>query len=326
MTYKFHALALSAVAAFATFAAEAEARNLNIAITPPEESHYGAAANAFKEKIEELSNGEITAEVKAGGVLGGEREVLEGMQIGSIEMAVTSTGPIGGFVPSTYVLDLPFLFKDYASARAVLDGPIGQGLLDDFEPVGLVALGWGENGFRYITNSRKPIQTPEDLQGLKIRTMENDIHLGAFSAMDAAPLPMSFNEVITALQQGTIDGQENPMSILISNRIWEAQKYATLTGHFYSPAVIVMSKIHWDQLTEEEQGWVREATAAAVAANRAYVDNDEKRGLAMLRENGMEVIDTIDQAAFAEAVSGVYDTFADTYGSETLDQIRAAQE
>ncbi|SED65761.1 TRAP transporter substrate-binding protein [Rhodobacter sp. 24-YEA-8] len=327
MSFNFRALALSAVSACAVLAGTAlEARTLNIAMTPPEESHYGAAAKAFKEKIEELSGGDITVEIKANGVLGGEREILEGMQIGSIEMGVTSTGPVGGFVPSTYVLDLPFLFKDYANARAILDGPIGQDLLDDFEPIGIMALGWAENGFRYVTNSKKPIETPEDMKDMKIRTMENDIHLGSFTALGAAPLPMSWNEVITALQQGTIDGQETPMSIFIANRIWEVQKYATLTGHFYSPSLIMMSKVHWDQLSEEEQGWVREAAAAGVAANRAYVENDEKRGLEMLRANGMEVIETVDQEAFAEAVSAVYDVFTSTYGSETLEKIRAAQQ
>ncbi|WP_367248984.1 TRAP transporter substrate-binding protein DctP, partial [Pseudomonas sp. SB113] len=215
------------------------------------------------------------------------------------------TGPVGGFVPETYVLDLPFLFKSYDSARAILDGPIGQELLDKFEPQGIMALGWGENGFRHITNSRKPIVLPSDLQDMKIRTMENDIHLKSFQAAGSAPTPMSWTEVITALQQGTIDGQETPMSIFIANRIWEVQKYATLTGHFYSPAIIMMSKIHWDGLSEEEQGWVREAAKAGVEANRAYVSKNEVEGLATLRENGMEVVDSVDQEAFAEVVAPV---------------------
>ncbi|MEO9337445.1 TRAP transporter substrate-binding protein [Mesorhizobium sp. SB112] len=307
------------------FSAPLYAKDFNIAMTPPEESHYGAAAKAFKAKIEELSGGDIKVNIKSNGVLGGEREILEGMQIGSIEMGVTSTGPVGGFVPETYVLDLPFLFKSYDSARAILDGPIGQELLDKFEPQGIMALGWGENGFRHITNSRKPIVLPSDLQDMKIRTMENDIHLKSFQAAGSAPTPMSWTEVITALQQGTIDGQETPMSIFIANRIWEVQKYATLTGHFYSPAIIMMSKIHWDGLSEEEQGWVREAAKAGVEANRAYVSKNEVEGLATLRENGMEVVDSVDQEAFAEVVAPVYEDFSKQYGTEMLDRIRDAQ-
>jgi tripartite ATP-independent transporter DctP family solute receptor len=307
------------------FSAPLHAKDFNIAMTPPEESHYGAAAKAFKAKIEELSGGDIKVNIKSNGVLGGEREILEGMQIGSIEMGVTSTGPVGGFVPETYVLDLPFLFNSYDSAREILDGPIGQELLDKFEPQGIMALGWGENGFRHITNSRKPIVGPADLQDMKIRTMENDIHLKSFQAAGSAPTPMSWTEVITALQQGTIDGQETPMSIFIANRIWEVQKYATLTGHFYSPAIIMMSKIQWDSLNEEEQGWVREAAKAGVEANRAYVSKNETEGLATLRENGMEVVDSVDQAAFAEVVAPVYEDFSKQYGTEMLDRIRDAQ-
>lgn len=305
--------------------AAAEAAEWNFATTSTIDSHYGAAQQAFKEKIEALSNGDIIVNLKPNGVLGGEREVLEGMQIGTIELALTSTGAVGNFVPEVYALDFPFLFKDYAGARAVLDGEIGQSLLDKFDAIGLEALAWGENGFRHVTNSQHPVKTPEDLAGLKLRTMENQVHIAAFEAAGAAPTPMSWTEVLTALQQGTIDGQENPIPILVVNKIWDVQTYVTLTGHVYSPAVLVMSKITWDGLSEEEQGWVREAAKDAVVANRAYVDKSEAEGVAILQENGMEVITAIDKDAFAAAVQPAYDEYADEYGADLIKQIQDAQ-
>jgi len=310
---------------FVIVAGVVQARELNIAITPPEESHYGVGASAFKSKLEELSKGDITVNLKSNGVLGGEREVLEGMQIGSIDMAISSTGPVGGFVSDTYVLDLPFLFKDYDNAREILDGPVGQQILDKFEPQGIIALGWGENGFRHITNSKHPIKTPEDIKGMKIRTMENDIHIAAFNAAGAAPTPMSWNEVITALQQGTIDGQENPMSIFIANRIWDVQKYVTLTGHVYSPALLLMSKVTWDSLSDEEKNWVREAAKAGIKANRDYVSKNEEIGIKTLQDNGIEVTQDFDRDAFVEVVQPAYDDFVSRYGDETLKKIRDAQ-
>lgn len=304
----------------------AQARVMNLAFTPPADSHYGDAARAFAETIAERSGGAFEIALRPAGALGGERDVIEGMQIGTVELAISSTGPIGNFVPEVYALDFPFLFDDYASAHAVLDGEIGQELLASFQPHGIVGLAWAENGFRHITNSVRPIREPADLAGLKLRTMENEVHIAAFRAAGAAPTPMSWTEVLTSLQQGTIDGQENPIPIVTANNMWEIQDNITLTGHVYSPAVVAMSAIHWDGLTEEQQGWFVEAAQAAAAASRQTVAANEESGIALMRENGMEVIDGIDKAAFAAAVQPAYDEFADRYTPELIARIRAAQE
>ena len=304
----------------------AQARVMNLAFTPPADSHYGDAARAFAETIADLSDGAFEIALRPAGALGGERDVIEGMQIGTVELAISSTGPIGNFVPEVYALDFPFLFDDYASAHAVLDGEIGQELLASFQPHGIVGLAWAENGFRHITNSVRPIREPADLAGLKLRTMENEVHIAAFRAAGAAPTPMSWTEVLTSLQQGTIDGQENPIPIVTANNMWEIQDNITLTGHVYSPAVVAMSAIHWDGLTEEQQGWFVEAAQAAAAASRQTVAANEESGIALMRENGMEVIDGIDKAAFAAAVQPAYDEFADRYAPELIARIRAAQE
>ncbi|MEQ5793769.1 TRAP transporter substrate-binding protein [Paracoccus sp. NFXS7] len=304
----------------------AQAKVMNLAFTPPADSHYGDAARAFAETIAERSDGAFEIALRPAGALGGERDVIEGMQIGTVELAISSTGPIGNFVPEVYALDFPFLFNDYASAHAVLDGEIGQELLASFQPHGIVGLAWAENGFRHITNSVRPIREPADLAGLKLRTMENEVHIAAFRAAGAAPTPMSWTEVLTSLQQGTIDGQENPIPIVTANNMWEIQDNITLTGHVYSPAVVAMSAIHWDGLTEEQQGWFVEAAQAAAAASRQTVAANEESGIALMRENGMEVIDGIDKAAFAAAVQPAYDEFADRYAPELIARIRAAQD
>ncbi|KJZ30372.1 C4-dicarboxylate ABC transporter substrate-binding protein [Paracoccus sp. S4493] len=304
----------------------AQARVMNLAFTPPADSHYGDAARAFAETIAERSGGAFEIALRPAGALGGERDVIEGMQIGTVELAISSTGPIGNFVPEVYALDFPFLFDDYASAHAVLDGEIGQELLASFQPHGIVGLAWAENGFRHITNSVRPIREPADLAGLKLRTMENEVHIAAFRAAGAAPTPMSWTEVLTSLQQGTIDGQENPIPIVTANNMWEIQDNITLTGHVYSAAVVAMSAIHWDGLTEEQQGWFVEAAQAAAAASRQTVAANEESGIALMRENGMEVIDGIDKAAFAAAVQPAYDEFADRYAPELIARIRAAQD
>ncbi|WP_408593313.1 TRAP transporter substrate-binding protein [Paracoccus marcusii] len=304
----------------------AQAKVMNLAFTPPADSHYGDAARAFAQTIAERSDGAFEIALRPAGALGGERDVIEGLQIGTVELTISSTGPIGNFVPEVYALDFPFLFDDYASAHAVLDGEIGQELLASFQPHGIVGLAWAENGFRHITNSVRPIREPADLAGLKLRTMENEVHIAAFRAAGAAPTPMSWTEVLTSLQQGTIDGQENPIPIVTANNMWEIQDNITLTGHVYSPAVVAMSAIHWDGLTEEQQGWFVEAAQAAAAASRKTVAANEESGIALMRENGMEVIDGIDKAAFAAAVQPAYDELADRYAPELIARIRAAQD
>lgn len=304
----------------------ANAKEMNLAFVLPQDSHYGDAGKAFADKIEELSRGEITINLKPAGALGGERDVIEGLQIGSIELTITSTGPVGNFIPAIYALDFPFLFDGYDQARAVLDGPIGQELLTKFSSHDIVGLAWAENGFRHITNSVHSIEKPQDLAGLKLRTMENQVHIAAFQATGASPTPMSWTEVLTSLQQGTIDGQENPIPVLVSNHIWEMQKYLTLTAHVYSPALFLMSKTHWDSLSTEEQGWFNEAAKAAATASRNRVSADEESGVALLQEKGMTVVADVDKAAFAAAVQPAYDEYAEKMGvSDVIERIRAAR-
>ncbi len=321
---KHFATGLATAAALMAGAAQAQ-QSIVVGHALSPDSHYGIGAQAFIDTLTELSGGEFTGEQAPAGQLGGERDMIEGLQIGSLDVVVTSTGPLGNFVPEVYVLDLPFLFRDYDHARTVLDGEIGQELLDKIGENDLVGLAWTENGFRHVTNSQRAVNTPEDLAGLKLRTMENRVHMEAFGDMGASPTPMAFPELFTALQQGVVDGQENPITVISASKFWEVQKYVSLTGHVYSPAVILASPILFDGLTEEQQGWFREAATASAAATRAEVNRLEDAGVALLRENGMEVTTDIDKAPFAALAEPAYAIYTDDYGTEMVDRIKAVE-
>ncbi|MDM7481959.1 MAG: TRAP transporter substrate-binding protein [Halomonas sp.] len=326
MTKRFtrHALvtAMSAVAT-ASIALHAQAAtDISLGHTLSSTSHYSVGAKAFKETLERLSDGAFTVTEHASGSLGGEREMIEGLQIGTVDVVITSSGPLGNFVPETYVLDLPFLFENYDQARCVLDSEIGDELLEKMSDHDLVGMAWSENGFRHLTNSQREIASPADAEGLRVRTMENAVHQEAFRQMGARPTPMAFPELFTALQQGTVDGQENPITVIVATNFWEVQDYLSLTGHVYSPAIVLGSPILLDGLSEEERDWFMQAAAALVDATREEVSRIEREGVALLEANGMTVRTEIDPAPFQQAVEPAYEIFTSQYGSDMLERIR----
>src|SRR5699024_7410412 len=207
--------------------------------------------------------------------------------------------------PYKYVFYIPFLFRDHDHARGVLDSDIGQEMLTEFPKHGLTALAWGEQGFRHLTNSKRAVENPEDIKGLKIRITENPIHLKAFRELGVQASPMAWPEVATALQQGAIDGQENPLSVIVSAKLWQLQDYLSPTGHVYAPALILVSPLVYDSLSDEEKEQFLAAGQAAAQAMRDYVDTVEKDGIETLKENGMQV-NEVDYAAFETAVEPVY--------------------
>ena len=295
---------------------------LKMNISVAQNSHYGVAIDAFAREVEKRTNGRYKIQNFYAGALGAERESIEGIQLGTLDLTMTSTGPVPNFVPEVAILDIPFLFRDYAHARAVLDGPIGQDLLKKFDAKGIKALAWGENGFRHMTNNKHPVNTPDDLNGLKMRTMENPIHIEAYRQFGILPTPMAFTEVFTALQQGTVDGQENPLSVITAAKLEQVQKYLSLTGHVYSPALILMSTAQWDKLSAADQQAFSAAAREAVKANRARIDEDEKRAVGDLRAKGMAVVDTLDKTKFQAALKPVYDDFSKRFGQENIDKIK----
>lgn len=284
-------------------------------------SHYGAAAKAWADSVEKSTNGAFAIKHFPSSALGGERELIEGLQLGTVEAAIVSTGALSNFVSDVGIVDIPFLFRDTQHARAVLDGKFGQDLLAKFQQRGLVALAWGEQGFRHLTNNKVSVQNVADLKGLKIRVTENPVHITAFRTLGAAPTPMSWPEVISALQQGTIDGQENPISVLTSSKLWEVQKHLTLTSHVYAPVVLVLSPSFWGSLTDAQKAAFTEGAKAGAQASRAFVDDVEAKGVEMAKSNGMQVVENVDAAAFRAALEPAYKQYAKKFGQQTLDAI-----
>jgi len=315
------ALALLAVGVGAVCPVLAQT-TLRINIALAQNSHYGVAIDTFAREVERRTNGRYKVQTFYSSALGAERESVEGVQLGTLDLTLTSTGPLPNFVPDVAILDIPFLFRDYAHARAVLDGPIGQELLGKLPAKGMVGLAWGENGFRHMTNSKRPVNVPDDLRGLKMRTMENPIHIEAYRQFGIQPTPMAFTEVFTALQQGTVDGQENPLSVITAAKLDQVQKYLSLTGHVYSPAVFLMNKAQWDRLSDGDKQAFLGAAKEAVTANRARVDEDERKAVADLRAKGMTVAENIDRAKFQAALGPVYTDFGKRFGQANIDRIR----
>lgn len=296
-------------------------QTLKVAYALAKNSHYGAAADAMEKSLAESTNGKFKVQHFENSALGGEREVIEGLQLGTIDAAILSTGAILNFVPQVGVFDIPFLFRDLEHARKVLDSQVGQDMLKEFNKRGLVAVAWGEQGFRHMTNNKHPINTPADLKGLKIRTTENPIHITAFSELGMLPTPMAWPEVQTALQQGTIDGQENPTSVIASAKLNQQQKYMSLTAHVYAPGVIIYSPSVYNALTDEEKAKFDEAGKLAAKAMRDFVDDIEKVGVQGLKDAGMQV-NEVDRKPFADIVQKVYPEYHKKFTKELIESIQ----
>ena len=312
-------LGLGLVAASASLHAQT---TMKISISTAQNSHQGVAIDTFAKEVAARTGGRYKVETFYNGSLGGERESIEAVQLGTQELAFSSTGPVPNFVPDAKILDVPFLFRDKAHARAVLDGPIGQELLTKFDAKGFKALAWAENGFRHMTNSKRDVKEPADLKGLKMRTMENPVHIAAYKGLGIITTPRAFPEVFTALQQGTVDGQENPLPVIMSAKFSQVQKHLSLTGHVYSPCIFVMNKGSFDKLSAADKTAFLDAAKVAAKANRDRVDQDDANGVKELRAQGMTVIEDVDKAKFVAQLAPVNAEFEKQFGKANLDKIR----
>ena len=315
------AAALIAAAAFLPLSASAQT-TMKISISIGQNSHQGIGIDTFAREVEKRTAGRYKIQTFYSGSLGGERESIEAVQLGTQELTLTSTGPVPNFVPEARILDIPFLFRDKAHARLVLDGRIGQDMLKAFDSKGFKALAWAENGVRHMTNSKRAVNAPEDLKGLKMRTMENPVHVAAYKGFGIVTTPMAFPEVFTALQQGTVDGQENPLSVIMAAKFDQVQKHLSLTGHVYSPAIWLMNKAVFDKLSAADKQAFIDAAKEGTKANRARVAEDDSKGVSELRAKGMTVVDNVDKAKFVAALAPVYADFEKQFGKPALDRIR----
>jgi len=286
-----------------------------------ERDSFHLSAVRFKEIVEERSGGKLSVELFPNAVLGDERTLLEGMQMGTVDMGVITNGPVANFVEQMAVFELPFLFPTPEAAYKVLDGEIGQELLGRLERVNLKGLAYAERGFRNLTNSRRAVHGPADVQGMKIRVMENPVYIDTFRALGANAVPMAWTEALTAMQQGTIDGQENPISVIVSAKLSQVQKYLALTGHVYSPAVLVVSPALWGSLNEGQKKAFKDGALAGAKAMRAFVDDVEIKGVDELRGQGMTVVEVTDKAPFQTQLAPAYRQYESKYGKELLGRI-----
>jgi len=291
------------------------------------EAHYGVGAAHMAKAINERMGGRSKVEVFPDFQLGGEREMTEGAQLGTIDIVFTSSGPVGNFVPDTLITDIPFLFRDYQHARSVLDGPIGQAILDKCPAKGLICLAWAENGFRHMTNSKREVKSPEDTKGLKLRTMENPVHMQAFRTLGVQATPMAWPEVLPALQQGTIDGQENPIGVIVSAKLHQVQKHLTLSGHVYSPAMILMSPAAYKKMSPADQKLIREIARESAKVTRARVEELERNGIEQLKQTGMQIrsLSAAEKEAFQKALAPAFADFGKRFGQANIDAIRNAK-
>jgi tripartite ATP-independent transporter DctP family solute receptor len=313
-------LALSLTVGLVTTAAAQTTMRISISVA--QNSHQGVAIDTFAKEVEKRTSGRYKVQTFYSGSLGGERESIEAVQLGTQELTFSSTGPVPNFVPEARIFDIPFLFRDKAHARAVLDGPIGQEMLTKFEPKGFKALAWAENGVRHMTNSKRAVNSPDDLKGLKMRTMENPVHVTAYKGLGIVTTPMAFPEVFTALQQGTVDGQENPLSVIMAAKFDQVQKHLSLTGHVYSPAIFLMTKAAYDKLSAADKQAFLDSAKEAAKANRARVDEDDAKGVAELRSKGMSVVENLDKAKFVAQLAPINAEFEKQFGKANIDKIR----
>ena len=303
------AASTGSAAASGSAAAAGDAEYSMIAGTTTPDAHpYNLGLVKMGELINEKTNGAVKLDVFGNSQLGGERDLIEGLQLGSVQVTCVSTAPLSGFTDMFLVFDLPFIFETTEQARAVMDSEVGEQILHSVDEQGLVGLAWFENGFRNVTNNVKPVTVPDDLKGIKIRTMENPIHMAAFKVMGADPTPMAMGDVFTALQQGTIDAEENPVPIVETNKFYEVQKYISMTGHLFSPAPVFIGKDYFESLPAEYQDAIKEAADEATPYQREQIDEQNVSGLKSLKSNGMEA-NEVEKAPFQDATKSVYDEY-----------------
>jgi len=316
-------VALSAVT-FAVSSAFAAPTVLKISNGVNEKHPSYLAGVKFGELLNEKLPGRFEVQVYANAQLGDDVRATEAVQMGSLEMVTTSASPLVGLVSDFMVLDLPFIFPSDKAADAVLDGEVGQELAAKLESKGLKLLAYYENGFRQLTNSAHEVKSPADLKGLKVRTMENPIHLAAWKALGANPTPMPFSEVFTAMQQKTIDGQENPIPTIYLQKFYEVQGFTTLTGHVYGPHILLMNKKLFDSFTPEEQKVLLEAAHESALFQRATNRKMNADYVGELRKNGMIVTElTPDELkAFQDAVQPVYAQFEGKIGKDLIEKVQ----
>jgi tripartite ATP-independent transporter DctP family solute receptor len=314
------AVALAAVPASAQF----QERTIRVSNGVNADHPVGNGLAKMNACVGEKSGGKMKLQGFWGGALGGDLQATQALRSGTQEMVITSSSPLVGILPDLGVFDLPFLFANEKEADAVLDGPFGKYIADKLPAVGLVNLAYWENGFRNLTNSKKPVAKVEDFSGVKVRVMQNNIFLDTFKTMGANAVPMAFGEVFTALETKAIDGQENPFVTIDTSKFSEVQKYLSVTNHAYTPFLVLYSKQLFDKLSPEEQKALQDCAVVGRDEQRKVSRELSQKSLENIKKAGMQVneLAPAEQARLREAVKPVYERHAETIGKETVAKIQ----
>lgn len=313
---------LAAAPAFAQF----QERTIKFTNGVNEDHPVGVGVKKMQEVLAAKSGGKLKIAAFWGGAAGNDLQATQALRAGTQEMVCTSSSPLVGIVKELGVFDLPFLFANEKEADAVLDGPAGVYFNKKLEEAGLVNLAYWENGFRNLTNSKKPVAKAEDFEGIKLRVMQNNIFLDTFRTLGTNAVPMAFPEVFTALETKTIDGQENPFVTIETSKFNEVQKYLSVTRHAYTPFLVLYSKKLWDQLSPQEQAVLREAAMEGQKVQRAANRTLNEKSLASLRTKGMQVneISAAEQRRIVAKVQPVYEKNAATIGADAIKVVQDA--
>ncbi|WP_223069710.1 TRAP transporter substrate-binding protein [Paenibacillus caui] len=297
---------------------------LKLAHTGSDTHQYNIAAEAFKQSLEQKSNGTMEVKIYGNAKLGSEKDAVEGVMNGTIDMTtVAADSSLANVVPEMNVFGIPFLFKNREHVFSVLDGEVGKSLLQKVDEKGMVGLGYWEVGFRQITTKSNAVNKPEDMKGLKIRVQPAPVWNEFMKSLGANPTPVNFNELYSALEQSVVDGEENPIATIMSMKFYEVQKHVALTNHTYTPAAVVASKSFMDSLNDEQKQWVREAVQESATSVRKTLADNEAKSIEELKAKGVSITQP-DIEAFTAATANVSKALADKVPQDLIDQIKAA--
>ena len=312
-------------ASFSALAQDIKPRLIRFGYGLNEQSNQGRAAKVFADAVEKASGGKMKVRAIGAAALGPDTQMQQALIGGAQEMMVGSTATLVGITKEMALWDTPFLISNVKEADTLLDGPIGEKIKDKLQEKGLVGLVYWENGFRNLTNSKRPVTKVEDMDGIKLRVMQNNVFLNSFKTLGANAIPMAFSELFGALETKTVDGQENPYNTILSSKFYEVQKYLTVTNHVYSPWIVLVSKKWWDQLSKDEQKVLSDAAKISRDYERKDTREEASKAMAELKAKGMLVneLSPAEAERMRSKLTGVYAQIATEVGMDTWNATQA---
>lgn len=296
--------------------------SLKLGHTGAPDHHYQDISTKFADKVKELTDGAVEIVVFPADQLGKQLEITEGAMMGTHDLALTSDTVLSNWIPEMGILNLPFMFNDMNEYRKVVDGPLGEKFAQLVEPHGAIVIGWWDNGMRHVTNNKRVINTPKDMEGLRIRVPEGDMFVETFKALGTNPTVVPFGELYTALQLNTVDGQENPPAHIVTQKFYEVQNNVSRTGHIHMGSPLIMNKALFDSMPKKYQDAILKTAREMGPVHTKMVDDLEQQQWKEIGDHGMVITD-VDKAPFREAVKPVIDNFKKKVKSPLVDEVQS---